>query len=490
MKRQKNTLRKVMLSLLALTAMSAFATDVEVTWTANEKGYSSGQALDGVTAVIDSKTSITFKQNSGANGPKYYSSGEAVRLYPANTMTVSGENISKIVLTFGSGDNSNTLTASPGSYSNGTWSGTSNSVTFTVGGSSGHRRIAAVTVTYTTGTGGDPTVEVKNPVLPDEFTFWPNTNETPKAVITLEPPVEGLVVCYTTDGSDPVPGVSEEFTASTDIVFHATTTLKAMSYAGNNRSDVVSATYTLGKTVKSVKAFKQIGEGNEARLYLSSGMEARVIYNNDGEVYLRDNSGAICFKLSRSSYNPTPSSNQHVAGWIIGEYHEENGMPTFIATENTTTDYILFANPVTEAEIQPLDIGPEELGAYYGDWVRLDNMNAINDGSTLKVEQDDFTYNISNPFNLSDDLYIIPADGSLVAVSGIAMPNMPNDDIAMLDLNSHVPIEILEEPSSIGALKTDESVTSNGVIYNICGQRVTRVSHGMFIINGKKVLIK
>ena len=74
-----------------------------------------------------------------------------------------------------------------------------------------------MTVTYTTGNGGDPTVEVKDPVLPDEFTFWANTNETPKAVLALEPPVEGLVLCFTTDGSDPQPGVSEECTSSTDI---------------------------------------------------------------------------------------------------------------------------------------------------------------------------------------------------------------------------------------------------------------------------------
>ena len=473
---------------MTLMSLSSMATDVEVTWTANDQGYSTGQSVDGTTSVIDAKTSVTFKQNSGANGPKYYSSGDAVRLYPANTMTVSGENITKIVLTFGSGDNSNSITASPGTYSEGSWSGTSDMVTFTVGGSSGHRRIAAVTVTYTTGNGGDPTVEVKDPVLPDEFTFWANTNETPKAVLTIEPPVEGLVLCFTTDGSDPQPGVSEECTSSTDIVIHTTTTLKAMSYAGSNRSGVVSATYTLGETVNSVNAFKRLGEGMEARLYLSSAMNARVIHNDKGEVYLRDNSGAICFKLTPDKYNPTPSHNQHVAGWIIGKYHEENGMPTFQPTSKTTTDYILFANPVNEADLEPLDIDPEELGAYYADWVRLDAMNAINDGTTVKVEKDDFIYTITNPFNLPRDFYIIPENGSVVAVNGIAMPNEPYDDIAMLRTESYSPVEIIAEPTAIEVLNADED--SPVIIYNISGQRVLSPSHGMYIINGKKVYLK
>ena len=61
----------------------------------------------------------------------------------------SKKEIIKIELTFGDSDGANTITASPKSYSNGTWTGSSENVTFTIGGTSGNRRIARISVTYT-----------------------------------------------------------------------------------------------------------------------------------------------------------------------------------------------------------------------------------------------------------------------------------------------------------------------------------------------------
>lgn len=470
-------------SLLTLMSMTSRAADVSATWTAKDKGYSSGQSVDGTTSAIDSKTSVTFRQNNGANGPKYYSSGESVRLYPSNTMTISGENITKIVITFGSGENSNTITATPASYSNGTWTGKSNDVTFTVGGSSGHRRIASLTVTYTV-----VDVEVTEPVLPAEFTFWPKTNETPKATVTLEPPVEGLTLCYTTDGSDPQPGASEEITSATDIVISKTTTIKALAYSGNSRSDIVSATYTLGKTVNSITDFKRLTEGTEARLFLSDDMNARVIYNNNGEVYLRDKTGAICFSMDASRYNPQPAHNQHVAGWIIGKYTAYKGLPEFVSTANTTTEYILFADPVSEPATEPEEIDAEEFGAYYADWVRMTNLQVANDGQDVVVGKDDYTFTLYNKFNLSPDLYEVPANGMVVNLTGIAIPNGSKDEIAPIYIEGYPPVEVVGETDGINEIVN--STESDIVIYNIAGQRVERPSKGVYIINGKKMFIK
>ncbi len=110
-----------------------------------DQGYSNGQA---VTSITQADVTITFgKGTAGSNVPKYYNTGEAVRCYPGNTMTVEAENMTAIDLTFGSGDNSNTISATPGTLNGSKWTGNANSVVFSVGGSSGHRRIAGVKVT-------------------------------------------------------------------------------------------------------------------------------------------------------------------------------------------------------------------------------------------------------------------------------------------------------------------------------------------------------
>ena len=112
----------------------------------SEQGYTTGGE---VTTANGEACTVTFAKNSGSNAPKYYDSGSAVRLYPNNTMTISSElTIVKIVITFDSGEGTNAITSNPSGYSNGTWTGSADSVTFTVGGTSGHRRIASIEITY------------------------------------------------------------------------------------------------------------------------------------------------------------------------------------------------------------------------------------------------------------------------------------------------------------------------------------------------------
>ena len=109
------------------------------------QGYTNGQE---VTTVSQGDVTVTFaKGTAGSNVPKYYNTGEAVRCYPGNTMTVTAESITKIVFTFGSGDSSNAISVNTGALSGSTWTGSADQVLFSVGGSSGNRRIAQLDVT-------------------------------------------------------------------------------------------------------------------------------------------------------------------------------------------------------------------------------------------------------------------------------------------------------------------------------------------------------
>ena len=110
-----------------------------------------------VSTVNGTNCTVTFDKGTNSNPPKYYNNGTAIRMYGGNTMTISSttRSIVKIELTFGSSDGSNTINTDVPTYSNGTWTGDASSVTFSIGGTSGNRRIKKVIVTYS---GIDPTI--------------------------------------------------------------------------------------------------------------------------------------------------------------------------------------------------------------------------------------------------------------------------------------------------------------------------------------------
>ena len=115
----------------------------------SEKGYANGQAVE---VYNGSAFTVTFNKGTNSNAPKYYSTGAAIRCYGGNSFTVSSDyTITEIKLAFASGEGSNAITADKGTFETNTWTGSENEVTFTIGGTSGHRRIASITVTYETG---------------------------------------------------------------------------------------------------------------------------------------------------------------------------------------------------------------------------------------------------------------------------------------------------------------------------------------------------
>ncbi len=470
-----------------VTGLSAWAGNVTATWTAESQNLGNGADVTGSTYSIDAATSVTFGAgNNSTNTPKYYTSGNAIRLYPGNTMTVSGMGITQIVLTFGDSDKSNTITTDNGNYSDGTWLGNSDKVTFTIEGQSGHRRIAGLSVTYTVADGS-----ISAPTLTAPFTFWPKTTETPNRKVTISPVTEGATIYYTTDGTAPSQSNGTAITKTTDITINGTTTVKAVAILGGVVSEMVSTTYTLGETVNSIESFKKLADGTEARLFLADNMNARVIYNNNGEVYLRDKTGAICFYMTSSQFNPRPVHNQHVAGWIIGKHTSYKGMPEFVSTSNTTTEYILFADPISEPATEPKDIEVEEYGAYYADWIKMTELEVTQSGNTMLLEKDGFNYTFYNKFNISKDLYLIPDVGKLVNITGIAIPFDEKDEIAPIDIEGYIPIEIVGDATGILNPATERDFDYvDSDIFTLSGQRVDIPSKGFYIVNGRKLYIK
>ena len=119
----------------------------------SQQGYTNAQVLGGVTINLDDNIDVVFNKSTGTTAPTYYNTGASIRCYAKNDFVVSTSDgsITSIKLTYGSGDGSNPITVSEGTFSNNEWSGDAASVTFTIGGTNGHRRIHAIEVTYSNG---------------------------------------------------------------------------------------------------------------------------------------------------------------------------------------------------------------------------------------------------------------------------------------------------------------------------------------------------
>lgn len=144
-------LRGVLFLLLCVVGLgNAWGEEVTVTFDASNQGYTNAQVINNVT--ITDGINVAFDKGTNSNTCKYYTTGTAIRVYGGGYFTIASTigKIIKIQLKFGSGDGSNEISKDSGTYysSTGTWEGSSESITFTIGGTTGHRRIKTIAVTY------------------------------------------------------------------------------------------------------------------------------------------------------------------------------------------------------------------------------------------------------------------------------------------------------------------------------------------------------
>lgn len=420
---------------------------------------------DGNYGVGSGKPYYDIDGWNGTNADKVYGAHECVRFgtSEANGSCSTPEIIligtgRTATLTFNaagwtSGTNTLTVTANEGvtltgdkevTLVNGKW----NSYTVNITSATS----AAVRLTFTGRRGFLDDVKVEEtvtainaPTLPDAFLFWPNTTEAnAKKNITLVPS-DSTTVYYTTDDSEPSPENGTAATLTTTVTLTGTTTVKAKAYYKSVASNVVARTYTQGNTVNSISEFLDLSNDIEVRLFLaddeSQDCEARVLYYDESrhQLFLRDKTGAICIDFGETAtFNPTPQYNQHVAGWIIGKKGDENGLPKLVATGNTTTDYLAFAEPVTESQTEPNSIYNEDLANHRADWVTINEQRV---GTDLAVVD-----------RFGTTVY----EGAQADLSGIVIPNGDAPQIALIQQND-IPaaVYVIDEQKAFISPSTD-----------------------------------
>ena len=112
-------------------------------------GYGNAEAVEEISS--EHGVSITLDKGTNTNAPKYYDSGTAIRIYGGNTFTVAapeGGSLSSIVLSY-TGSNEVSVDVGEFNAETQTWTapeGGAESVTFTIGGTSGHIKLASMEI--------------------------------------------------------------------------------------------------------------------------------------------------------------------------------------------------------------------------------------------------------------------------------------------------------------------------------------------------------
>ena len=203
----------------------------------SQQGYTNGQE---VSSVTENGVTATFDKGTNNNAPKYYDTGTAVRMYGSNSMTVSadGKTIISIEFTFGSGDGTNPITADVPTFETPTWTGEAGSVTFTIGGTSGARRIKAITVKYTDDVAP---VTPKNPTFTVTETLSVGVGATEKINVTTN--TDGTITY--TSANTAVATVATDGTVTGVAAGSTTITVAAAATSAfNSASATVAVTVT------------------------------------------------------------------------------------------------------------------------------------------------------------------------------------------------------------------------------------------------------
>ena len=284
----KRKLTLLLTAFLLLTGMSSWGqlrTEASIDF--SEQGFANGQDMDGMVIDIDENATITFNKAAGNNPPKYYSTGTAIRVYVGNNFVVSSTGtISSITITFGTGDNNtNEILTEVGSFESPTWTGSESEVTFTIGGTTGHRRIKAITVIY--GDGG----QQQNVAAP---TFTPAAGTYYEAqTVDIACATDSAIIYYNTVSENgPWTTYTEAITVEESMTIWA-----YAAKEGYTDSPVVSAAYTIAEapgviTIAEARALAN----NEYAL-----VQGVVTFIDGRNVYIQDETAGIDLYLNSNT---------------------------------------------------------------------------------------------------------------------------------------------------------------------------------------------
>ena len=220
-------------------------------------------------------SAVAAKGSNSSNGPKYYTSDNTARFYAGNTLTISSTTKKIATIEF----NVNVdATVNTGSISGTTWTGSANTIVFTMPKVS----IKTIKVTF-------ESEDLQDPELSYSTTEFEAEGGAAFTAPTLTNPHD-LTVTYSSSNTD-LATVDETTGAVTIGSTPGTVTITA-TFAGNDTYSYGSASYTItiSAVLANITALTALVEDGNYQVHLT---DALVTYIHGSNAYLEDASGAV-----------------------------------------------------------------------------------------------------------------------------------------------------------------------------------------------------
>lgn len=435
-------MKKFLLSLAAVAFGICSANADTVVFDATAQNYGNG---DDITQVTEGSAAITFSKGTNSNNaPKYYTSGTAIRVYGGNTITVSvpeGSLISEVVYTFGKSDGTNEIIPNVGTFTSPTWTGSSNSVVFTIDGTSGNRRIQKMAITYTLGEAPAVTAPKFDLVKSAEGYAVSMTCDTEDAEIYYT---------YSEDGEAATPTKqSTKYTAPVDVFFQ--TQFKAIAYVGDKASSVV--TFNANPPYVLENFMPLLDFDGDAQVDIRGNVKA--VYQNGDYLYVADtyNNGMLLYGNTDSKLE-----NGNVIDGLTGTFTVYNG-------QTEIKDYELGAISAGAA-VEPVTITLADLdGSLLNRYVKIAGLTIENNsGASYTItDGDGATGILYNKFTNASKYNVVDVpEGTGFTVIGFVAKNYENIQIVPVSVEGGVVMEQVEAPQftpESGELEAGTNIT-------------------------------
>ena len=455
-------LRYSLMSLLVLVCGSAFAQEVKFDWSGEKTTQTPTE--DNVFTDEAGLVTLTFSKGAGSNIPAINKEG-AIRMYKKTNLNIKakdGYNIVSVAFT---------PTGSSYSASNLTYEGTAISDEWTLSSPVNEALLTASanarfkTIIVTVAASGE--VVIAKPSISGEEYFLETTE------VTLEA-AEGDIY-YTIDGTEPT-SASTKYEAP--FTLDVSATVKAVAVKDGKESAVVEKAFE--KVVLTDIVIGNVMFMEEPvkwqRVYLLNG---QVIYVKGSQVYIRESSNGITAAIFYNVGLPSDIKRGDIInGSLIVDYTLYNEMPEFISNPLTTISDVTIEGNEDIVPIPNVTIEDIEDGSYKCNDVLMQGQI---------VTGEDGKYYLQEEGGKTILFY-----GNDEAVSGYA-----NDGKTYFvesiyygiykGTHELLPIAVTEnDPTAISDVKAETN--ADAVIYNIAGQRMSKLAKGINIVNGKKVI--
>ena len=425
----------------------------EAQWVARNQGYSNTQVIESFT--IDENVAATLARNDGSTAPAYYNTGNALRLYAKNSLTLGGENVvlTKVEFTTGTGSNNgNNLSVDSGTKATSgvttTWTPADNEtsfVTFTQGGTSGHARIQTISVEYK--------------IIPAE-----PAGAFDYEKITIDPAEGQVTQLYNFTLSFG----GQDVTVNEDALLNLTNTDtdEVVAEAGIELNN--DGTVSVGLSDKVTAAGKYtLNIPENAIFFNGKSLDPLAFqYTIAGEVEQPVPDEAI-FDFEANEWNHALGSNNDQAAGNIGDQ-------TFVKNDVTLS----FTDGSTASRFWQTTSGTAQVRVYKEGTLTF---KAPEGKAIVKVE---FTANGSNfgltasNGTLTDKVW--EGNAAVVTFTATKTNQLTKAVVTLADANE----------GTITGIQNVNRTFNLGTVYTLSGQKVQTPAKGLYIVNGKKVVLK